>query len=127
MSKYADIEQIKKVIREAWVKYMSMEFDMNISFVLGKIAEVPTIEIVRCKDCVYYDPPHVINNGDRIEYSDLPQEMFGVAEHIVSSKYGVNVGGRCTVDYLKGYSEDKRVYRQDYNYCGYGKQKESEE
>lgn len=53
MSKYADIEQIKKTIREEWVKYIPMEFDMNISFVLGKIAEVPTIEIVRCKDCKY--------------------------------------------------------------------------
>lgn len=54
MSKYADIEQIKKTIREEWIKYIPMEFDMNIAFVLGKIAEVPTIEVVRCKDCFHY-------------------------------------------------------------------------
>ena len=53
MSKYADIEQIKKVIRDEWIKYIPMEFDMNIAFVLGKIAEVPTIEIVRCKNCKF--------------------------------------------------------------------------
>ena len=53
MSKYADIEQIKKTIRDEWVKYIPMEFDMNISFVLGKIAEVPTIDIVHCKDCKF--------------------------------------------------------------------------
>lgn len=53
MSKYADIEQIEKVIREEWIKYIPMEFDINIAFVLGKIAEVPTIEIIRCKDCKF--------------------------------------------------------------------------
>lgn len=51
MRKYADIEQIKEVIRTEWVKYMPMEIDVSLSFVLGKISEVPTIDIVRCKDC----------------------------------------------------------------------------
>ena len=51
MSKYADIEQIKEVIRTEWVKYMPMDLDVNLSFVLGKIAEVPTIDIVHCEDC----------------------------------------------------------------------------
>lgn len=45
MSKYADIEQIKEVIRTEWVKYMPSDLDINLSFVLGKIAEVPTIEV----------------------------------------------------------------------------------
>ena len=77
-------------------------------------------EIISCKDCKHYDPPHVNNNGERIEYSDLPQEIFGVAEHMVSSQYGVNVGGRCTVDYHNGYSEDKRVYRKETDFCSKG-------
>ena len=51
MSKYADIEEIKKVIREEWVKYMPSGLDINLSFVLGKIAEVPTIDIVHCGEC----------------------------------------------------------------------------
>ena len=82
------------------------------------------IEVVRCKDCVHYDPPHINDNGKRIEYSDLStdlsQEDFCVAEHIVSAKYGVNVGGRCTVDYHNGYSEDKRVYRKETDFCSKG-------
>lgn len=45
MSKYADIEQIKKIIRSEWVKYMPSDLDINLSFVLGKIAEVPIIEV----------------------------------------------------------------------------------
>ena len=85
----------------------------------------PKEVIIRCKDCKYYDPPHINDNGKRIEYSDLStepafQEVFGIDEHIVSAKYGVNVGGRCTVDYHNGYSEDKRVYRQDNDFCSHG-------
>ena len=82
MSKYADIEQIKKVIRDEWVKYIPMEFDMNISFVLGKIAEVPTIDIVRCKDCKYkvvtddgeYNPQDIVCSywaSDGLEEEDF--------------------------------------------------------
>lgn len=47
MSKYADIEQIKEVIRSEWVKYIPMDLDINLSFVLGKISEVPTIEAMK--------------------------------------------------------------------------------
>lgn len=50
MSKYADIEQIKEVIRTEWVKYMPMELDVSLSFVLGKISEIPTIEV--SEDCI---------------------------------------------------------------------------
>ena len=45
MSKYANIEQIKEVIRTEWVRYMPMELDISLAFVLGKISEVPTIEV----------------------------------------------------------------------------------
>lgn len=32
--------------------------------------------IVRCKNCIYYDPPHVENNGVRYEYAEMPKEAF---------------------------------------------------
>lgn len=65
MSKYADIEQIKKVIRTEWVRYMPTELDVNLSFVLGKISEVPTIEV--SEDCIsreYMKSLGYINKGD---------------------------------------------------------------
>ena len=55
MSRYANIDKLTELIRQEWVKYMPMELDMNLSFVLGKIDEVPSIEIIRCKDCKHYD------------------------------------------------------------------------
>lgn len=77
-------------------------------------------EIIRCKDCIFYDPPHVENKGVRIEYKDLPKEAFDVlGTGLVSAEYGINIGGRCCVDYYcKNYSDDKRVYVREDNYCG---------
>lgn len=77
-------------------------------------------EIVRCGECVHYDPPHVENEGVRYEYSEMPKEAFDVlGTGLVSVEYGINVGGRCCVDYYcKNYPDDKRVYVPKDNYCG---------
>lgn len=76
-------------------------------------------EIIRCRDCVYYDPPHVDDNGERREYKDMPNEAFDVlGTGLVSVEYGINVGGRCARDYNAMYSEDKRVFVGEDNYCG---------
>lgn len=77
-------------------------------------------EIIYCGECVYYDPPHVENNGMRYEYAEMPKEAFDVlGTGLVSVEYGINVGGRCCVDYYcKNYPDDKRVYVPKDNYCG---------
>ena len=76
-------------------------------------------EIIYCGECVYYDPPHVENNDMRYEYSEMPEEAFDVlGTGLVSVEYGINVGGRCCRDYNVGYSDDKRVYVPENNYCG---------
>jgi len=75
--------------------------------------------IVRCKNCIYYDPPHVENNGVRYEYAEMPKEAFDeLGTGLVSTEYGVNIGGRCTRDYNAGYDDDKRVYVPENNFCG---------
>ena len=76
-------------------------------------------EIIYCGECVYYDPPHVENNDMHYEYSEMPEEAFDVlGTGLVSVEYGINVGGRCCRDYNVGYSDDKRVYVPENNYCG---------
>lgn len=78
-------------------------------------------EIIRCKDCVHFDPPHVENDGKRIEYDELPKDAFDpLGTGLVNIEYGINVGGRCTVDYNVGYADDKRVYRDTKDYCSKG-------
>lgn len=75
--------------------------------------------IVRCKNCIYYDPPHIENNGVRYEYAEMPKEAFDeLGTGLVNVEYGINIGGRCTRDYNTGYDDDKRVYVPENNYCG---------
>ena len=82
-------------------------------------------EITMCKDCIYYDPPHIEKDGQRYEYKDMPPEAFDpFTKKYVNSSYGINIGGRCCRDYECGYSEDKRVYVPETNYCGRAERKE---
>jgi len=76
-------------------------------------------EIIRCGECIYYDPPHVKNNGMRYEYTEMPADAFDVlGTGLVTTEYGINVGGRCCRDYNAGYDDDKRVYVPENNFCG---------
>lgn len=76
-------------------------------------------EIIHCKECVYYDPPHIEDGCIRYEYKDMPKDAFDkLGTGLVHSGYGINVGGRCLRDYNVGYAEDKRVYVNEENYCG---------
>lgn len=89
--------------------------------------ELPSVqpEIIRCKDCIYYDPPHVKNNGVRYEYDEMPADAFdALGTGLVNAEYGINIGGRCCVDYYcKNYSDDKRVFVREDNYCGRAKRR----
>lgn len=76
-------------------------------------------EIIRCKNCIYYDPPHVENNGMRYEYAEMPADAFDVlGTGLVTTEYGINICGRCTRDYNAGYDDDKRVNVPENNFCG---------
>ena len=69
-------------------------------------------EVIRCKDCIYYDPPHVENNGVRYEYDEMPADAFdALGTGLVNAEYGINIGGRCCVDYYcKNYSDNSDSY-----------------
>lgn len=89
------------------------------------IYNAPVVEIIHCKDCIYYDPEHVEKDGVRYEYSDMPKDAFDIlGTNLVDSKYGVNVGGRCCRDYNVGYPEDKRVFVSEQNFCGRAKREQ---
>lgn len=97
-------------------------FDKIVETDIETLTELPSAEpeIIRCKDCIYYDPPHVENNGVRYEYDEMPADAFdALGTGLVNAEYGINIGGRCCVDYYcKNYSDDKRVFVREDNYCG---------
>lgn len=84
-------------------------------------------EIIHCCDCVYYDPEHIEKNGVRYEYKDMPKDAFdSLGDGMVNSEYGINVDGKCCRDYNVGYSEDKRVFVSEQNYCGRARRRQDE-
>lgn len=97
--------------------------------VLRQLIDIqPTVDampVIRCKDCIYYDPPHIENKGEWYEYENMPLDAFDpITKKYVNVAYGINIGGRCCRDYECGYSEDKRVYVSETNYCGRAERKE---
>lgn len=74
--------------------------------------------VVLCKDCVYYNPPHILlNNGTERPYTKEDDD-------IVSIDVGINVGGKCEVDKYSGYDCDKTVFRKEDDFCSKGQHKD---
>ena len=103
------------------------ELDTAIATLVNLPSAQP--EIIHCGECIYYDPPHVEKEDARYEYSEMPKKAFDVlGTGLVSMEYGINIGGRCCVDYYcKNYSDDKRVFVREDNYCGRAERRTDEE
>ena len=89
----------------------------TIANCIEEIVKIPSAEperkIIRCEDCIYFDPAHVEKDGLRYEYKDMPEEAYGPfgTHGCVTVKYGINVGSRCT------YEQDNMVFRQRNDFC----------
>lgn len=119
ISRQAAIETVRKcAVKEVTPAYMLIDKAEAMTELMMLPSAQP--EIIRCKDCIYYDPPHVENNGVRYEYDEMPADAFdALGTGLVNAEYGINIGGRCCVDYYcKNYSDDKRVFVREDNYCG---------
>lgn len=85
-------------------------------------------EIVRCKDCKHYNPPHIkYNDGTRKDYPD----------GLVAVDIGMNVGGKCenSTTTMRTYCtahdrenpddfEELVIFRQPMEYCSFGEKAE---
>ena len=81
------------------------------------------VEVVRCKDCVYYHKAHVLcPDGTEKDFSEFPHEELAPFE-FVSAKYGINVSGKCELEKNCGYEVDKSVYREPNDFCSRGERK----
>ena len=110
-------------MKEYIAEYETEQIENGTVFYGGSIKR----ELIRCKDCKYFDPPNVEKDGERHEYNEFPQEAFDLFGIGVTVKYGTNVGGRCTYYNMCGYPEDKRVFVPADNYCGRAEPKENNE
>ena len=114
------IENLKKQYGEE----LGWQCPVNMSDVGMLIEDAPAadvVEVVRCKDCVYFQPKFVeTNNGERRPYTD---EEKNSPLGMVTCDVGVNCGSRCE---RFDYWEDNRfpVWFQENDFCSYGKRKE---
>ena len=99
--------------------------DRPVSTAMKIIRELPTIDLVMCGECKWYDKPH-------IKYNDGTRKDVEEDELWVTSDVGINVGGRCKnhID-LKIYClnhnredpEDYQrlvIFRHPTDFCSYG-------
>ena len=74
-------------------------------------------ELVRCKDCCNWKPPHILlNDGKQRIYKqgEKDKDPFHIG---VDMSVGINIGGKCWVDHNCGYGRDMRVFRGANDYC----------
>ena len=117
--------QIKKRYKSAGNVFnalLGIGFDPETaSSFLNDINDADVVEVVRCKDCVYFQPNFVeTNNGERRPYTE---EEKNSPLGMVTCDVGVNCGSRCE---RFDYWEDNRfpVWFQENDFCSYGKRKE---
>jgi len=113
MTRQEAIETIKVALAEVEWEY---PIDYTVAFRMA-IEALEQPEIIHCRECGYWKPPHIVlNDGRQRLYKDGecdsdPFEMF------VSSDVGLNVGGKCWREYNSGYGRDMRVFRDEWNFC----------
>ena len=93
--------------------------------VYNAMQDLPSVQpqIVWCRECVYYDPPHIQNGTRRYEYKDMPSDAFDkLGTGLVHSGYGVNVGGRCLRSKTR-LARGKSIFMNEDDYCSRGERR----
>ena len=84
---------------------------------------VDAVEVVRCKDCVYWRDRHVLTpDGKRKSYAEMPPEAFvhdSCLDGAVTIEYGINCGSRCEING----DSDEAVFREAGDFCSRGVRK----
>jgi hypothetical protein len=98
------------------------EFDENQSaYCKGFKNKTDFVEVVRCKDCVWFVPEHIkLSDGTTRPYTDEEKKMpCGVTSDI-----GINVGSYCL---RKGYWKQNSipVWFQENDFCSYGERRDT--
>ena len=108
----------KKLIDEGYVYDEIFESNAEILRIIDAQPTADVVEVVRCKDCIYFQPNYVLtNDGERRAYTDKEKEHdFG----IVNMEKGINCGSRCE-RYEKWEENNIPVWCNENDFCSYGK------
>ena len=101
-------------------QYSQEQIAERLAILEDKIENGTLKEVVRCKDCVYFQPEYVeMENKERRPYTE--EEMKN--GEFVSIEKGINCGSRCE---RFGYWEKNSypVWFNENDFCSYGKPKQ---
>lgn len=85
----------------------------GVKMLVDEAPTVDAVEVVRCKDCIYWKTRHVrLDDGTERDY--LPGEDY------VDISVGINVGSQCRVDCGEGFGY---TFREDGDFCSRGRRK----
>ena len=91
----------------------------DICRIVDDIPAADVRPVVRCRDCIWYHPAHVLlNDGTERHYNESDGD--GLIRGLVSCDVGINVGGQCEYEKYGGYDVDKTVFRSPDDFCSRG-------
>ena len=119
-----DADALADTLNELGVPYRA-----DVQFAIFDAPTIDAVPVVRCKDCKWYDPPHIDHGGGK--RTDVEDD----SPHVPLS-VGINVSGRC-MNTLREYCcnhdrEDPDDYerlvkfRNRMDYCSDGERKDDE-
>lgn len=127
MSKYIDADKLSEMIEaRAEMLVEGKEAFCYIANWLNKLPPADVTEVVRCKDCIYFQDRY-------IELSDGSKRPYKKGKSSVPVSVGINVGSYCTrIDYaiVHGYRcgepsvDETRLWTKPDYFCSYGERKD---
>ena len=100
----------------------SVEYCRGWNEAVSEMENADVVEVVRCKGLLVLSQRltyFVMMEQKRI-FRRFPKESIDFTGGFVTSKYGINMGGKCELEKNCGYAEDKSVFREPNDFCSRG-------
>lgn len=95
MAEYISREELKEMLRREWTKYVPMELDPSIAYVLAKIDELPSIDIKTGKWQITSAYPHIVYCSEcHKRYAQTNWAVWNDKDYPLPRNYCPNCGAK---------------------------------
>lgn len=95
MSEYINREELKEMLRREWTKYVPMELDPSLAYVLAKIDELPSIDIKTGKWQITSAYPHIVYCSEcHKRYAQTNWAVWNDKDYPLPKNYCPNCGAK---------------------------------
>lgn len=129
MTRYINAGWLYGTLCNLWDKTDSEDFEKGVFETIINAPTADVVEVVRCNDCKWYEPAHILHDDGSKTYVDENAPW-------VTADVGVNVGGQCIdhsglkiscVNHNREDPEDYEnivIFRRPNEYCSCGERRE---